>query len=98
MAFYTQWSAAYADFIKPGEYPAIEGKFTITNQPAGDMGPKTHFHSLGLGINANSDKQDEAREFLSYLGTNEAMSMFLTEGGPVSYTHLRAHETDSYLV
>ena len=45
------------------------------------MGPKTHFHSLGLGINANSDKQDEARQFFSYLGTNEAMSMFLTEGG-----------------
>ena len=96
VAFYTQWSAAYADFIKPGEYPAIEGKFTITNQPAGDMGPKTHFHSLGLGINSNSDKQDEARAFLSYLGTNEAMSMFLIEGGqpPVTDPIMNAHAGD----
>ena len=96
VAFYTQWSAAYADFIKPGEYPAIEGQFTITHQPAGDMGPKTHFHSLGLGINANSEKQDEARAFLSYLGSNEAMSMFLIEGGqpPVTDPIMNAHAGD----
>ena len=60
------------------------------------MGPKTHFHSLGLGINANSDKQDEARAFLSFLGTNEAMSMFLKEGGqpPVTDPIMNAHAGD----
>ena len=81
VAFYTQWSAAFAEFIKPGEYPAIEGNFDITRQPAGDLGPKTHYHSLGLGINANSERQDEARAFLSYLGSNEAMEMYLANGG-----------------
>mgnify|MGYP003674115609 CR=1 FL=1 len=81
VAFFTQWSAAYAEFTQPDDYPAIEGLFGITHQPAGDLGPKTHYHSLGLGINANSERQDEARAFLSYLGTNEAMEIYLANGG-----------------
>src|SRR5680860_1299179 len=52
--------------------------------------------------------QDVARgmtspEFVSYLGELTGIEGLLPDwtmdgGGPVSYTHLRAHETDSYLV
>ncbi|MCR9135121.1 MAG: sugar ABC transporter substrate-binding protein [Alphaproteobacteria bacterium] len=81
VAFYTQWSAAYASLVDEEEYPAIAGKFDILHQPAGSEGIKTHFHALGLGINAASEKKDEARAFLSYLGSEEAMKMYIDGGG-----------------
>ncbi|MCP4383637.1 MAG: extracellular solute-binding protein [Hyphomicrobiales bacterium] len=81
VAFFIQWSAAYAEFIDPEQYPAIAGKFDITHAPAGPEGPKTHFHALGLGINKASDKQDEAKAFLAFLGSEDAMTMYTAEGG-----------------
>ena len=81
VAFMLQWSAAYAELIDPKQYPAIEGKFDITHEPAGPDGIKTHFHTLGLGLNKASDKKDEAKRFLAYLATPEAMTMYTKEGG-----------------
>lgn len=81
VAFYTQWSAAYASLVNADEFPAIAGKFDITHQPAGSVGIKTHFHALGLGINAASENKDEARAFLRYLGTENAMKMYIKGGG-----------------
>jgi multiple sugar transport system substrate-binding protein len=81
VAFYTQWSAAYASLINAEEFPAIAGKFDITHQPAGDEGIKTHFHALGLGINVASKKKDEARAFLRYLGSEGSMKMYIQGGG-----------------
>ena len=81
VAFFIQWSAAYAEFINADDYPAIAGKFDITHAPAGPEGPKTHFHALGLGINKASDKQDEAKAFLTFLGSEDAMTMYTKEGG-----------------
>ncbi len=81
VAFMVQWSAAYAELIDPKQYPAVEGKFDITHEPAGPEGPKTHFHSLGLGLSKNSDKQDEAKKFLAYLASEPAITMYAREGG-----------------
>lgn len=81
VAFMIQWSAAYAELIDPKQYPAIEGKFDITHESAGPNGPKTHFHTLGLGLNKASEKQEEAKRFLAYLATPEAMTMYTKEGG-----------------
>jgi ABC-type glycerol-3-phosphate transport system substrate-binding protein len=81
VAFFIQWSAAYAEFVDPKQYPAIAGKFDITHEPAGPEGPKTHFHALGLGINKASDKQDEAKAFLKFLASEDAMSMYAQDGG-----------------
>ena len=81
VAFFIQWSAAYAEFINADDYPAIAGKFDITHAPAGPEGPKTHFHALGLGINKASDKQDEAKAFLTFLASQDTMSMYAKEGG-----------------
>ena len=81
VAFMLQWSAAYAELIDPKQYPAIAGKFDITHEPAGPEGIKTHFHTLGLGLNKASDKKDEAKKFLAYLATPDAMTMYTKEGG-----------------
>ena len=40
VAFFIQWSAAYAEFIKAEDYPAIAGKFDITHEPAGSRRPE----------------------------------------------------------
>jgi multiple sugar transport system substrate-binding protein len=81
VAFMVQWSAAYAELIDPDQYPSVEGKFDITRQPAGSEGPRTHFHALGLGLNANSENKEEARAFLSYLATEDAMRQYTIGGG-----------------
>ncbi|MEQ8695491.1 MAG: extracellular solute-binding protein, partial [Bauldia litoralis] len=39
VAFFIQWSAAYAEFVNAEDYPAIADKFDITHQPAGPEGP-----------------------------------------------------------
>ncbi|MEQ9688827.1 MAG: extracellular solute-binding protein [Bauldia litoralis] len=96
VAFFIQWSAAYAEFVNAEDYPAIADKFDITHQPAGPEGPKTHFHALGLGINKASEKQDEAKAFLTFLASQDAMSMYAKEGGqpPVVDTIIQAVASD----
>jgi multiple sugar transport system substrate-binding protein len=96
VAFFVQWSAAYAEFVDPEQYPAIAGKFDITHQPAGSEGPKTHFHALGLGVNKNSGKQDEAKAFLTFLASQDTMSMYAGEGGqpPVVDSIIKAVASD----
>ncbi|MEP2579841.1 MAG: extracellular solute-binding protein, partial [Roseibium sp.] len=96
VAFFIQWSAAYAEFVNAEDYPAIADKFDITHQPAGPEGPKTHFHALGLGINKASEKQDEAKAFLSFLASEEVMSMYAKEGGqpPVVDSIIKAVASD----
>lgn len=81
VAFMVQWSAAYAELIDPKQYPAVEGKFDITHEPAGPEGVKTHAHTLGLGINKASDKKEEVKRFLTYLGSKDAMTLYTKEGG-----------------
>jgi len=49
VAFMVQWNAAVTELNDPAQNPAVAGKFALTRQPAGPQGPKTHFHSLGLG-------------------------------------------------
>ncbi|MCX5513323.1 ABC transporter substrate-binding protein [Kaistia algarum] len=80
-AFMVQWNAAVPEFNDPKKYPEVVGKLGLTHEPAGTLGPKTHFHSLGLGINKNSEKQDEAKKFLAWLATAEPMKLYAKEGG-----------------
>ena len=96
VAFMVQWSAAYAEFVNAADYPAIAGKFAITHEPAGPDGPKTHFHALGLGINKASKKQDEAKAFLTFLASEDTMSMYAKEGGqpPVVESIIKAVASD----
>ncbi len=96
VAFFVQWSAAYAEFVNADDYPAIAGKFDITHEPAGSEGPKTHFHALGLGVNKASDKQDEAKAFLKFLASQDTMSMYAKEGGqpPVVDSIIKAVASD----
>ena len=81
VAFMLQWNAAVPEFNDATKYPAVAGKLGLSHEPAGSEGPKTHFHSLGLGINKNSDKQDEAKKFLSWLGSSDALTLYAKEGG-----------------
>ncbi len=80
-AFMVHWNAAVPEFNDESKYPEVVGKVALTHEPAGTEGPKTHFHSLGLGINKNSDKQDEAKRFLAWLATADPMKLYAQEGG-----------------
>lgn len=81
VAFMVHWNAAVPEFNDEAKYPAVAGKFGLTHEPAGTEGPKTHFHSLGLGLNKNSEKQDEAKAFLAWLAGADAMKLYAKEGG-----------------
>lgn len=82
VAFMIQWNAAVPELNDPEQNPEVAGKFAVTRQPAGPEGPKTHFHSLGLGVNAASDNKEDARKFLRWLATNkEANTIYAQLGG-----------------
>ena len=81
VAFMVQWNAAVPEFNNATKYPIVSGKLGLTHEPAGSEGPKTHFHSLGLGINKNTAKPDEAKAFLTWLATAEPMKLYAKEGG-----------------
>jgi len=77
-----QWNAAVPELNDPEQNPMIAGKFGLTHQPAGPEGIKTHFHSLGLGVNAASQNKEDALKFLRWLGTSiEANTMYADLGG-----------------
>jgi multiple sugar transport system substrate-binding protein len=84
VAFMLQWNAAVPEFSDAEKYPAVAGKVGLSHEPAGSEGPKTHFHSLGLGLNKNTDKADEAKQFLTWLAGPEAMTLYAKEGGSPS--------------
>lgn len=82
VAFMVQWNAAVTELNDPAQNLAVAGKFALTRQPAGPLGPKTHFHSLGLGVSKSSDNKDDARKFLRWLATNkEANTLYIQLGG-----------------
>lgn len=82
VAFMIQWNAAVPELNDPAQNPQIAGKFGLTHQPEGPSGRKTHFHSLGLGLNAASEKKEDALKFLRWLGTSkEAMTKYADLGG-----------------
>lgn len=82
VAFMIQWNAAVPELNDPEQNPVSAGKFGLTHQPEGPEGRKTHFHSLGLGVNAASQKKEDALKFLRWLGTSkEAMTKYADLGG-----------------
>lgn len=82
VAFMVQWNAAVSELNDPAQNPQVAGKFNLTHQPMGSKGRKTHFHSLGLGVNASSDNKKSAMKFLRWLGTSkEAFTMYAEIGG-----------------
>ena len=81
VAFMIQWNAAVPELNDPEQNPEVAGKFAVTHQPAGPEGRKTHFHSLGLGVNAASDNKEDARKFLRWLATDKAANTLYAELG-----------------
>src|SRR5680860_298033 len=74
----------------------------------GGIGPKRPFAGIvqPFGPVGLMELDDAHGPFIAYLGIVPGPEYFLytaqyvlaMDTGPVSYTHLRAHETDSYLV
>ena len=82
VAFMIQWNAAVPELNDPEQNPVVAGKFGLTHQPEGSAGRRTHFHSLGLGVNAASENREDALKFLRWLGTSrEAMTKYADLGG-----------------
>ncbi|MGI9500315.1 MAG: extracellular solute-binding protein, partial [Geminicoccaceae bacterium] len=82
VAFMIQWNAAVPELNDPEQNPEVAGKFAVTHQPEGPEGRKTHFHSLGLGVNTASENKEDARKFLRWLATSrEANTLYAQLGG-----------------
>ena len=82
-----------------------EGILDSVSMVAGTM-EQTESVSLKPGVSPDTYKE-ELRETIQRLDTGDGVVVFVDLMGgtpfnticmPVSYTHLRAHETDSYLV
>ena len=82
VVFMIQWNAAVPELNDPEQNPEVAGKFAVTHQPEGPDGRKTHFHSLGLGINTASENKEDAKKFLRWLATSkEANTLYAELGG-----------------
>ncbi|WNC17502.1 sugar ABC transporter substrate-binding protein [Brevibacillus brevis] len=78
-AMILQWSAAYHELTDQAKSGQIFDKVGIAPIP-GDQ-HKTHVHSLGVGINKHSDKQEASLKWMKYLATKEAMQTYAENGG-----------------
>lgn len=78
-AMILQWSAAYHELTDQSKSGLIFDKVGIAPIP-GDK-HATHVHSLGVGINKHSEKQEAALKWLKYLATTEAMRTYAENGG-----------------
>lgn len=76
-----QWNAAYAIVDNKDQMPVTAGKVGIAPMPAGPLGHKTHVHSLGIGLNKASTHKDQAGQFLAFLATEPAMTLYAKAGG-----------------
>ena len=76
-----QWNAAVSDLDNKDKTPAVAGRIETVAPPAGPDGRFTHIHSLGLGLNKASTHKEEARKFLNWLATPEAMTDYAEAGG-----------------
>jgi multiple sugar transport system substrate-binding protein len=76
-AFMLQWNAAFGELNGPNS--PVSGLVGIA-PPAGPT-KVTYTHSLGVALNANSERQEAAGAWLRYLATQEAISAYATAGG-----------------
>ncbi len=76
-----QWSAAAQEMNDAEANPAVAGKVGLAPLPAGSEGHRTHVHSLGLGLNANSENKEDAAKFLNWMSTMNAMEIYARNGG-----------------
>ncbi len=76
-----QWSAAAQELNNPEANPAVAGKVGLAPLPAGSEGHRTHVHSLGVGMNANSENKEDAAKFLNWMSTMKAMEIYASNGG-----------------
>ncbi len=76
-----QWSAAAQEMNDAEANPAVAGMVGLAPLPAGSEGHRTHVHSLGLGMNANSQNKEDAAKFLNWMSTNNAMDIYARNGG-----------------
>jgi multiple sugar transport system substrate-binding protein len=76
-----QWNAAFNGLNDPELSPQVAGKIGLAPPPAGPEGHRTHVHSLGIGMNGSSEHKEAACNFLSFLGTEEAMEIYAGVGG-----------------
>lgn len=81
VAVMLQWSAAFNELSDKEKSPLVFDKVALAPMPAGTKGHKTHVHSLGIGLNKSSTKQDAAGKFLAYLGSEAAMKLYADAGG-----------------
>lgn len=78
-ALILQWSAAYHELSDQTKSPKVFDKVGIAPIP-GDK-HATHVHSLAVGINKHSKKQEASLKWLKYLSTKEAMTAYAENGG-----------------
>ena len=81
-----QWNAAFADLDDKEKTPAVAGKIGTVAPPTGPAGRFTHIHGLGLGLNKASTHKEEAKKFLDWLATPEAMTIYALGGGSPALT------------
>ncbi|MBN9018680.1 MAG: sugar ABC transporter substrate-binding protein [Rhizobiales bacterium] len=81
-----QWNAAFADLDNKEKTPAVAGKIGTVAPPTGPAGRFTHIHGLGLGLNKASTHKEEAKKFLDWLATPEAMTIYALGGGSPALT------------
>jgi multiple sugar transport system substrate-binding protein len=97
-----QWNAAYAIVDNKEQMPVTAGKVGIAPMPAGPAGHKTHVHSLGIGLNKASTNKEQAGQFLGFLASEPAMTLYAKAGGtppmPAVLDALGAERPDLALV
>ncbi len=81
VAVMLQWNGAAGALTSPETAPATAEVTETVAPPAGPEGRFTHIHGLGLGLNANAENPEGAREFLRWLSTEEAAVAYAKAGG-----------------
>lgn len=78
-ALILQWSAAYHELSDQTKSPKVFDKVGIAPIPGEKHA--THVHSLAVGVNKHSTKQEASLKWLKYLATKEAMTTYAENGG-----------------
>ena len=86
VALILQWCAAFNEITDKDKTPLVWDKIGVAPYPAGAFGNTCWVHSLAVGLSKYSKVKDESFEWLAFLSTPTAMSIYGKNGGlpPVS--------------